>query len=177
MQPSTGTANIARIAGRISWRAVGAAVAIGLALSVAGPPRSPFLLASLGGSTTFLFGLTRAPAAQPRALVGGHVGSAAIGIVCYKMLGDAVWVSVLAVVVTLVVMLITRTVHPPAGANPLIMVHEHADVTALWQPIGLGVVTLAVIAALWSRVGPHGPHYPVSWFEPSPPSIDWGWLL
>jgi CBS-domain-containing membrane protein len=162
--------------GRLSWCAVGAAAAIGLVLRVAGPPISPFLLASLGGSTTFLFGLTRAPAAQPRALMGGHLGGAAIGILCYQTLGDAIWVSALAVVTTLVFMLVTRTVHPPAGANPLIMVHEHADLGALWQPIGLGVLTLAVVAAIWSRIGPRTPHYPVNWREPSPPSVDWGWL-
>jgi CBS-domain-containing membrane protein len=177
MPPSTGPASLGRIAGRLAWCAVGATVAIGVALRVAGPPLSPFLLASLGGTTTFLFGLTRAPAAQPRALIGGHVGGAAIGIVCYKALGDAIWVSVLAVVAALLFMLVTRTVHPPAGANPLIMVHEHADLSALWQPIGLGVLTLAVVAVLWSRVGPAGPRYPVNWFEPSPPSIEWGWLL
>jgi CBS-domain-containing membrane protein len=92
-------------------------------------------------------------------------------------LGDALWVSVLAVVMTLVFMLVTKTVHPPAGANPLIMVHEHAGFGALWQPIGLGVLALVAIVALWSRVGPSTPHYPVKWLEPSPPSIDWGWLL
>lgn len=172
MQHPRGAVDIARIVGRLSWCAAGAAVAIGLALRVAGPPLSPFLLASLGGSTTFLFGLTRAPAAQPRALVGGHLGGAVIGVLCYQALGDALWVSVLAVVITLVFMLVTRTVHPPAGANPLIMIHEHADIRALWQPIGLGVLTLAVVAVLWSRLGPHAAHYPVKWFEPSPPSID-----
>ena len=177
MTQPRGAVNVARIVGRLGWCAVGSAVAMGLALRVAGPPLSPFLLASLGGSTTFLFGLTRAPAAQPRALIGGHLGGAAIGVVCYQALGDAAWVSVLAVVMTLVFMLITKTVHPPAGANPLIMVHEHADIGALWQPIGLGVLALAVIAALWSRVGPRAAHYPVNWLEPSPPSIEWGWLL
>ena len=53
-------------------------LALGLALWSAGM-FSPFLLASLGGSAVFLFGLTRAPAAQPRALIGGHLGGALIG--------------------------------------------------------------------------------------------------
>jgi CBS-domain-containing membrane protein len=164
--------DIARSVGRLSWCAMGAAAGLGLALGFVGQPFSPFLLASLGGSTIFLFGLTRAPAAQPRALVGGHLGGAASGILCYQAFGDAVWVSILAVALALVIMLVTKTVHPPAGANPLIMVHEHADLWALWRPVALGVLVLAVVTILWSRLGPGAPHYPVKWFEPSPPSFD-----
>ena len=167
--------NVARIVGRLSWCAVGAAVGIGLALHLVGPPFSPFLLASLGASSIILFGVTRSPAAQPRALIGGHLGGAVIGVLCYRAFGDAPWVSILAVALTLVFMLVTKTVHPPAGANPLIMVHEHAGLGALWSPVGLGVLTLAVVAALWSRLGPRAQHYPVKWFDPSPPSIGWGW--
>ena len=126
--------------GRLIWRAVGAAIGIGLALWLAGMPSSPFLLASLGGSAIFLFGLTNTPAAQPRALFGGHLGSALIGILCYQAFGDAVWVSMLALAFTLLFMLTTRTVHPPAGANPLIMIHGHADFFSLWQPVGLGII-------------------------------------
>lgn len=34
------------------------------------PPVAPFLLSSLGGTAVFLFSLTDAPAAQPRAVLG-----------------------------------------------------------------------------------------------------------
>ena len=84
------------------WSAIGAAVAIGLALWLVADDSSLFLLASLGGSTVFLFGLTDAEAAQPRALFGGHLAGAAIGIFCFQFFGDALWVSVLAVVLTMV---------------------------------------------------------------------------
>ncbi len=72
---------------RLLYCVLGAGVGIGFALHLAGPPVSVFFLASLGGSSVFLFGLTRAPAAQPRALFGGHLGGAAIGIACYHILG------------------------------------------------------------------------------------------
>lgn len=159
---------------RLLLCAVGAAIGLGLALWLVDPPSSPLFVASLGGSTVFLFGLTRAAAAQPRALFGGHLGGALIGILCFQALGDALWVYVLAVVLTLVYMLVTKTVHPPAGANPLIMLHIQAGPSALWQPVALSVLILALVAAAWSRVVPGLVRYPVNWLDRSPPTTFWG---
>jgi len=149
-------------------------VGIGVTLVIVGPPQTPFLLASLGGSTVFLFGLTRAPAAQPRALFGGHIIGAIAGIACYQAFGDAVWVYALAQVLALSVMLISKTVHPPAGANPILMVYVHAGWSVLWQPVILGVAILAGVAVVWSRLYPGLSRYPVAWLERSPPSTFWG---
>ncbi len=154
---------------RLLWCAIGTATGIALALSLAGPSASPFLLASLGGSAVFLFGLTRAAAAQPWALFGGHLGGALIGIACYQLFGDSLWVYALGQLLTLCYMLLTKTVHPPAGANPLIMIHGHAGLSALWQPVFVGVLSLAIVAAAWSRLFPGLARYPVAWLERSPP--------
>lgn len=159
---------------RLLWCLVGAACGIGFALYVAGPSVTPFLLTSLGGTAVFLFGLTRAPAAQPRALFGGHLGGALVGIACYQAFGDSLPVYVLALVLALALMLLTRTVHPPAGANPILMVYVHASWPALWQPILLGVGALVLVAVVWSRLYPGLAHYPVSTMEPSPPQLNWG---
>ena len=158
---------------RLVWCALGAAAGLGLAFALT-PTTSAVFLASLGGSTVFLFGVTRAPAAQPRALFGGHLGAALIGILGYQAFGESLWVYLLVEVVALWVMLLSKTVHPPAGANPLIMVHGHATFAALWQPVAVGVLSLAIVAVVWSRLYPGLSRYPISWLEPSPPSTFWG---
>jgi len=173
LQPGK-TNPIAKSVGRLLWSTIGAATALGVALWCVGANTSPFLLASLGGSTVFLFGLTRAAAAQPRALFGGHLGSALIGVLCFQLFGYALWVYMLAMVLTLIFMLVTKTMHPPAGANPLIMIYEHAGFLSLWQPVGLGIIILSLIAVAWSRIIPGMYHYPTHWFEKSPSSMFWG---
>jgi len=165
---------LAKVVFRLAASAAGAAAGLGLILQFIDPPSAPLFLASFGGSAVFLFGLTRAPAAQPRALFGGHVGGALVGILCFNVFGDAPWVYVTALVLTLVFMLVTRTVHPPAGANPLIMIHAHASMLAIWQPVTVGVGILALVAALWSRMIPGMAHYPCQWLEESPPFMSWG---
>ncbi|MDQ9171865.1 HPP family protein [Oxalobacteraceae bacterium R-40] len=161
--------HILRPTKRLALCAAGAAIGLGLTLWITGID-DPFLLASLGGSTVFLFGLTRTPAAQPRALFGGHLGGALIGILCYQAFGAATWVYILAVAMTMIYMLLSGTVHPPAGANPLLMVHHHASFSALWEPVGLSIVLLAAAAFAWTRIVSGMVHYPAKWMDASPPT-------
>jgi len=159
---------------RLAWCLFGAACAIALALFVVGPPHLAFVFASLGGSAVFLFGLTRAPAAQPRALFGGHLLGALSGIAAFQILGASLPAYACAVAGALALMLATRSVHPPAGANPIIMVYAHSHWSALLYPVLAGVAALAACAVVWSRLYPGLARYPVSVMEPSPPSLNWG---
>jgi len=147
----------------LSWSVVGALIAIAIALWFVADGRSRLLLASLGASTVILFTLTDSEAAQPRALFGGHLGGALIGILAFRFFGDGLWVSVLAFVLTMVFMVLTRTIHPPAGANPLLMVHNHAGMGILINPVLLGVGLIFIAAIIWSRIRP-GKSYPVNWW-------------
>jgi CBS-domain-containing membrane protein len=157
---------------RLLWVLIGSGIAISLTL-LATKATSPLLLASLGGTTLFLFGLSTTPAAQPRAVFGGHLFSSLIGIVCVQFLGDATWVSVIAVILTIAILLITRTVHPPAGANPLIMIQAHASFSHIALTVLLGITIISVVAWVWSRLGFGSKKYPISWNQTSPASLNW----
>jgi CBS-domain-containing membrane protein len=147
----------------LSWSVAGASTAIAIALWFVADGRSLLLLASLGASTIILFARTDSEAAQPRALFGGHLSGALIGILAFRFFGDGLWVSVLALVLTMIFMVLTRTVHPPAGANPLLMVHNHAGMGIVIKPVLLGVGLIFVTAIIWSRIRP-GKSYPVDWW-------------
>ena len=157
---------------RLLWVLLGSTVAITLALW-ATQANSPLLLASLGGTTLFLFVLTTAPAAQPRAVFGAHLIGALIGIIAYQLFGDGFWVYVIALIVTIGILLLVRCVHPPAGANPLIMIQAHASFMHLGITVLTGVLIIFAVAYIWSRLGVGSRKYPVSWTQASPPSLNW----
>jgi CBS-domain-containing membrane protein len=159
---------------RLAWCLAGMACGIGGALFLVGPDHTPHLLASLGGTSVFLCGLTRAPAAQPRALLGGHFGSAIAGLACYQILGESLAAYVLAMCLALALMLTTRTLHPPAGANPIILIHAHGDWSVLWYPVLPGLVSLMLVAVVWSRLYPGLTRYPAEPWARSPQKNDWG---
>ena len=145
------------------WLVGGAGIAMTLVLLLVSDRFSSLIIAPLAGSAVYLFALTDADESQPRALFGGHLGSTVIGILCFRMFGDALWVSVVAVVLAMAFMMITRTIHPPAGMNPLVLIHDHAGLIALLNPVAVGVVILFIVAMGWSRLRP-GKRYPVRWW-------------
>ena len=68
------------------------------------------VIGSFGASAVLIYGAIKSPLAQPRNLVGGHIISAIIGVVCYKLFASHMWfASSLAVATAIAVMQATRT--------------------------------------------------------------------
>ncbi|WP_170153120.1 HPP family protein [Roseiarcus fermentans] len=122
----------------------------------------PFILFSLGGSCVILFGASDSPMAQPRSLIGGHFVGAATGLIFFHLLGDSIAVMSTAVATVLCLMIITKTVHSPAGATPLIAISTHASWSFMVDPVAIGVVTLLVGKISYQRLWLKQ-KYPDSW--------------
>jgi CBS-domain-containing membrane protein len=156
MNPRTA---IARYAG--SW--LGTACALAACLLTLRYTEHPLLLASLGGSCVILFGMPESDMAQPRSLIGGHIISSVVGLAFLHLGGSDELYAIAAVATALVGMMATRTIHSPAGANPIVIFAEGARWSFLWSPLAIGLVLLLAAALLFGRVGRSRGAYPRTW--------------
>lgn len=117
-----------------------------------------FLIGSFGASSVLIFGAIQSPLAQPRNLIGGHFISALVGVAIFKFFPDIIWITApLAVALSIVLMQITKTLHPPGGATALIAVIGSEKIKSLgfafaFSPVLIGSVILLLTALLFNNM-------------------------
>lgn len=128
----------------------------------------PLLIGSFGASAVLSFGAIYSPLAQPRNLVLGHFLSALVGVSCRLLLPDALWLAApLAVASAIVLMQISRSLHPPGGATALIAVIGGESVWRLgyWYafvPCLAGALIMLLFALVMNNI-PKEQHWPLWW--------------
>lgn len=161
------------------------------------PAFSFFLSFFKGASAVLIYGAIESPLAQPRALLGGHFIASAIGVCITKLFSllhdeqrfdELRWLAgSLSTATAIVVMQITETTHPPAGASALlaavspeitalgwsVFVRSHSLVKELNHPFRyyLPIILLSssivlVVALIVNNVQRR---YPQFWFVPASP--------
>ncbi|MFT2010338.1 HPP family protein [Pontibacter sp. 13R65] len=131
-----------------------------------------FLIGSFGASAVLIYGATNSPLAQPRNLIGGHLISALVGVSVYKLFGnpELMWLSsALSVSFSIVLMQITKTLHPPGGATALIANIGSEKIKALGfyyvlNPVLFGVLVLFLVAVLVNNI-PKNRTYPYNSYK------------
>jgi CBS domain-containing membrane protein len=124
-----------------------------------------YLIGSFGASSVLVYGVIQSPLAQPRNLIGGHLISAIIGVTVYKFVPDILWITApLAVSSSIVLMQMTKTLHPPGGATALIAIAGSEKIKNLgyWyvlSPVLSGVLILLVVALVFNNMA-HSRLYP-----------------
>lgn len=141
---------------------LGGFMAIMLLLLLQDALQSMWLMASFGASCFIVFGLPDSPLAQPRNVIFGHLISAATGLCVAQWLGVNAISMALAVGLAIGLMLWTRTSHPPAGANPLIVMLSNGSWSFLVFPVAVGALALIVVACLIHRLNRQA--YPKYWW-------------
>jgi len=120
-----------------------------------------FLIGSFGASSVLIYGSIQSPLAQPRNLIGGHIISAIVGVTIFKLVPDIIWLTApLAVSLSIVLMQLTKTIHPPGGATALIAVTGADNIKALGygyviSPVLTGCLILLVVALIFNNITPN----------------------
>jgi len=120
-----------------------------------------FLIGSFGASSVLVYGAIQSPLAQPRNLIGGHLVSALAGVTVAQLLPDIIWLTApLAVAISIVLMQVTKTLHPPGGATALIAVSSGEKIKAMGylfvlSPVLTGACILLLMALLFNNMTPH----------------------
>lgn len=147
------------------WSFLGAFVGIGiiafLQSRVFTHLENVFLIGSFGASSVLIYGAIQSPLAQPRNLIGGHLISALIGVTVYKVFPDIIWITApLAVALSIVLMQMTKTLHPPGGATALIAVIGSEKIKNLGYhfvitPVLANAIILLCVALVFNNITSH----------------------
>jgi len=146
------------------WSFIGSFVGIGILAYIQSIHFSGndavYLIGSFGASSVLVYGIIQSPFSQPRNLVGGHLISAFIGVTVHKLAPDIIWIAApLAVSLAIILMQITKTLHPPGGATALIAIIGSDKIKALgyeyvFSPVLVGVLILLLTALVFNNMTP-----------------------
>lgn len=152
---------------------LGALVALALVgLLVLGPTVDMalglYLIAPFGASSVLLFAVPNSPLAQPWSVIVGNTVAALVGVAVCLVVQDPTARIALAVGGSILVMLLCRAAHPPAGAVAMTaaMNPEAVQHLGFWfalAPVALGSAALVALAIPYARLT--GRHYPFRQFD------------
>ncbi|MCV6612321.1 MAG: HPP family protein [Amphritea sp.] len=124
--------------------------------------QAALVLGSFGASCVLVFGFPEAPFSQPRNVIAGHFISSLIGLLCLSLFGPVWWSVAIAVGLAIALMMATRTVHPPAGSNPVIVFLTQPAWDFLLTPTLAGAVILVLVALIYNNISREA-RYPKYW--------------
>ncbi|NIK69402.1 HPP family protein [Paenibacillus sp. BK720] len=137
---------------RFLWPAIGAFAAVLILFLFENTTGLALLMAPFGASCVIVFALPDSPLAKPRNVIGGHVISTFTGLAFLHAFGQHAWTLAAAVALSIVLMQVTKTIHPPAGADPLVVILAGAGWSFLLTPVLAGALLLVGLSAAYRFV-------------------------
>jgi CBS-domain-containing membrane protein len=131
---------------------LGTALAIGVMEWLSAKLSYPLAVIPFATSIALVIGSSDAPPAQPRALIGGHLIATLVGLMVLQAAGPQPWAAAAAVGLAVFAMFLTRTFHPPAGIDPLLVVSANLPWTFIVAPVLAGALLLTAFAFVWHRL-------------------------
>ena len=111
-----------------------------------------WLIPPFGATMVLVMAVHESPLAQPKNIFFGHILSALSGVLIYFFLGMSFLSIGLAVAISVWAMMITKTIHPPAGANPIIAILGGKDISFILLPVAIGALIIIVFAIIYNKI-------------------------
>ena len=141
---------------------IGCVVTISILVWLTNITSALWLMAPFGASCVLVFNSWDAPLSQPRNIIGGHFISSLVGLITYHLIGDSPEAISIAVGLSIAGMMLTKTTHPPAGANPIAVMMGMHSWSFLFTPVLLGSVLIVLVALVLNNLR-SSRTYPTFW--------------
>ena len=111
-----------------------------------------WLIPPFGASMVLVMAVHESPLAKPKNILLGHILSALSGVIILYLIGDNFLALGIAVALAVFVMIVTDTIHPPAGANPIIVILTGQGISFVLFPVAVGAFMLGIFAYLYNKL-------------------------
>ncbi len=142
---------------------IGSFIAIGIIGYCTKTYDNLLIMGSFGASCVLLFGFPKSPFSQPRNVILGHFISSLTGLFFLYIVGNDYISMALALATAISLMIATRTVHPPAGSNPIIIFLLGASWDYLIFPTLIGSIILVIVSLFYNNLHKNR-SYPEYWY-------------
>ncbi|MBD0409810.1 HPP family protein [Pseudoalteromonas distincta] len=113
------------------------------------------IMAPFGATTVLVFGVPDSPLAQAKNVIFGHLITAFIGILFYQYVDVTSLTIALATGLGVTSMLVSKTTHPPAGANPILIMLSGQSWLFLVTPVLIGSIVIVLVGKGLQKLQSH----------------------
>ncbi len=111
-----------------------------------------WLIPPFGASMVLVMAVNESPLAHPKNVIFGHLLSAFAGVFVYSIFGNSFLSVGLGVGLAIFLMTTTQTVHPPAGANPIIAILGAKGLGFIIMPVATGALFIVIFAIIYNKL-------------------------
>ena len=111
-----------------------------------------WLIPPFGATMVLVMAVHKSPLAEPMNIFFGHTLSALSGVVIYMLMGSSFISIGIAVGLSVFVMTLFNSIHPPAGANPIIAILGGKSLSFVLMPVALGALFIIAFALFYNKL-------------------------
>ena len=112
-----------------------------------------FLITSFGSSMVLLYGYPENSFSQPKNIFFGHILTSFIGMFFLYFVPLPIYLLIpIAVGFAVSLMILLQVVHPPAGANPIIIIIGSVSLDYIINPVISGTIIVLIFGVVLNRL-------------------------